>query len=879
MGDPTTAGQVAADPSSLTLARIARQRRLALGLALAATLSWLLAMGWPLLDGRLPLHGAGMVSALASLAMLAVLLFGAWRMDELLRRAGSGIESVRASERQYRALADNLPDPLVRFDRQGRHLYANPGVQRATGLPPEAFIGKTNAELGMPPENVAQWSAVLRQVLETGRVEHLQFSYPGPHGVRLWESDVVPEPGADGRPATVLVISRDITDEHRAERALRRSELRFRLAASFGQVWDWDIETGAVELPEAFWRDLGHPVPQPPYRLEMLEAILHPEDRPRLRQALGEHLARHTPYALEFRAFAADGTERWFQTQGQAVWGDDGRATYMAGTTFDITVRKRGELEMRIKDAAFESALSGIALAGLDGLIHYVNPAFCRLWGITEAEAIGRSPVEFWRNPDEPRAVMHALAAAGRWAGEMEGLHADGHVLVADVSAIMVRDAQGQALCMMGTFVDITQRKRAEDALRTLNAELEQRVQARTAELALSEARYRTIFELVPVAIGEEDWSQVQQMMRRLRDQGVTDGPAHFAAHPEFVREAMRAVRLLRMNRTMLALHDARSQSEDLPTLEAVYGSPEFLPSFVGELEALWRGERLYRVKKTTPTVKGRLLSVMLTMSLPALEGGDGRALVTIVDISEIDRLNAELDASLARLKRINRELETFTYSVSHDLKAPLRGIDGYSRLLLRDHEASLDEEARGFLANIRQATQQMGRLIDDLLAYSRLERRGLELGPVALTALVPQVLSTFDDEIRRRGVALRLDLPPDLPAWGDAPGLQVALQNLIENALKFSRDTDHPAVTIGATDPGDGIVLSVQDNGLGFDMKFHDRIFDIFQRLHRAEEYPGTGVGLAIVRKAMERMGGRVWAESRPGAGATFHLQLPRMP
>jgi signal transduction histidine kinase len=461
----------------------------------------------------------------------------------------------------------------------------------------------------------------------------------------------------------------------------------------------------------------------------------------------------------------------------------------------------------------------------------------------------------------------------------MEGLHADGHVLVAEVSALMVNDAQGRALCMMGTFVDITRRKEAESALRALNAELEQRVQARTAELALSEERYRTIFELVPVAIGEEDWSQVQALLRGLRAQGITDGPAYFAAHPGFVRDCMRAVRLLRMNRKMLDLHEARSVPEDFPTLEAVYGAPEFLPSFVEELEALWRGDRLYSTKKTAPTVKGRLLSLMLTMSLPPPEGGDGRALVSIVDISEIDRLNAELDASLARLKRINRELETFTYSVSHDLKAPLRGIDGYSRLLLRDHEASLDEEGKTFLANIRQASQQMGQLIDDLLAYSRLERRSLELGPLAVSTLVPQVLATFDEEIRRRGVHLRLDIPPELPAWGDAPGLQVALQNLVENALKFTRDAEHPAVTIAATDSGEGVVLSVQDNGPGFDMKFHDRIFDIFQRLHRAEDYPGTGVGLAIVRKAMERMGGRVWAESRPGAGATFHLQLPRMP
>jgi signal transduction histidine kinase len=269
----------------------------------------------------------------------------------------------------------------------------------------------------------------------------------------------------------------------------------------------------------------------------------------------------------------------------------------------------------------------------------------------------------------------------------------------------------------------------------------------------------------------------------------------------------------------------------------------------------------------------------MLTMSLPPPEGGEGQALVTIVDISEIDRLNAELDASLARLQRINRELETFTYSVSHDLKAPLRGIDGYSRLLLRDHEASLDEEARAFLANIRRATKHMGELIDDLLAYSRLERRSVELGALDLDGFVQDALATFADEVQRRKVQLQVDLAPGVQAWGDAQGLAAALQNLIENALKFTRDTVPPRITVTATGSAQGTSLSVQDNGLGFDMKFHDRIFDIFQRLHRAEDFPGTGVGLAIVRKAMERMGGRVWAQSEPGRGAIFHLQLPPAP
>jgi hypothetical protein len=172
-----------------------------------------------------------------------------------------------------------------------------------------------------------------------------------------------------------------------------------------------------------------------------------------------------------------------------------------------------------------------------------------------------------------------------------------------------------------------------------------------------------------------------------------------------------------------------------------------------------------------------------------------------------------------------------------------------------------------------------MGVLIDDLLAYSRLERRELTMTTLSLAALVESVLEPYRHDFAQRGVELELAVASELRAQGDAQGFTIALRNLIDNALKFSRDSRPPRLAVSATRSGGTVRLTVQDNGLGFDMKFHDRIFAIFQRLHRAEDYPGTGVGLAIVRKAMERMGGRVWADSAPGRGAAFTLELKELP
>jgi PAS domain S-box-containing protein len=274
--------------------------------------------------------------------------------------------------------------------------------------------------------------------------------------------------------------------------------------------------------------------------------------------------------------------------------------------------------------------------------------------------------------------------------------------------------------------------------------------------------------------------------------------------------------------------------------------------------------------------------------SMPVREGDGGTVwhgfLIDITDRrraeQEIRSLNVELEHRVAErtseLEAKHREMESFTYSVSHDLKAPLRGIDGYSRLLESDHGDRLDDEGRLFVATIRKATAHMGELIDDLLAYSRIERGRPRLGPVASGPVVASVVDGAAGEIADGGIALRSQVDPGLTALGEHDGLVLALRNLLDNAIKFTAGRPDRTIEIGARRAQGHALFWVRDNGPGFDMRYHDRIFEIFQRLHRAEDYPGTGVGLAIVRKAVERMHGKVWAESAQGAGATFWIQLP---
>ena len=246
----------------------------------------------------------------------------------------------------------------------------------------------------------------------------------------------------------------------------------------------------------------------------------------------------------------------------------------------------------------------------------------------------------------------------------------------------------------------------------------------------------------------------------------------------------------------------------------------------------------------------------------------------------EIRSLNIDLERRVAErtseLEAKHREMESFTYSVSHDLKAPLRGIDGYSRLLESDHADKLDDEGRFFVAMIRKATGHMGDLIDDLLAYSRVERGRPKLGPVAPGPVVATVVDGASAEAAASAIALSRSVDPGLTVLGERDGLVLALRNLLDNAIKFTAGRPDRAIEVGVRRDQGHALFWVRDNGPGFDMRYHDRIFEIFQRLHRAEEFPGTGVGLAIVRKAVERMHGKVWAESVKGEGATFYIQLP---
>jgi PAS domain S-box-containing protein len=242
----------------------------------------------------------------------------------------------------------------------------------------------------------------------------------------------------------------------------------------------------------------------------------------------------------------------------------------------------------------------------------------------------------------------------------------------------------------------------------------------------------------------------------------------------------------------------------------------------------------------------------------------------------EIQSLNQELAKRSTELESINKELEAFAYSISHDLRAPLRHMAGYTELLQKKASSGLDEKSNHYIMMMLESAKRMGNLIDDLLAFSRIGRAETQKTLVNLAQLVREALSEVREDTEGRNIAWKIGTLPDF--YGDRSMLRLVLVNLISNAIKFTRTRPQAEIEIGsANGNGDELIVFIRDNGVGFDMKYVSKLFGVFQRLHQANEFEGTGIGLATVQRIIHRHGGKVWAEGVVDKGATFYFSTPK--
>ena len=268
------------------------------------------------------------------------------------------------------------------------------------------------------------------------------------------------------------------------------------------------------------------------------------------------------------------------------------------------------------------------------------------------------------------------------------------------------------------------------------------------------------------------------------------------------------------------------------------------------------------------------LSTVLVHLLLRRQERRDAASMTALMKSQEeVQRMNSDLEQRTRQLESAKREAESFAYAVSHDLRAPLRGMSGFSQILLDTAPAGLDEQTKHYLQRIQDASQRMSCLIEDLLNLSRISRSSLDRRPIDLTALTTDVAATLRERYPDRPV--QLHIASDMHTHGDLRLLRIAIDNLLSNAWKYTGRESQPQVEVGELRTPEGTVYFVRDNGVGFNMTHAGTLFLPFQRLHAEAQFPGSGIGLATVQRILALHGGRIWAEAQPGQGATFYFAL----
>lgn len=740
---------------------------------------------------------------------------------------------LRESEDRFASVFRDSPVAMnLNRLEDGRIIEVNDAWVRLTGFSPAEALGRTSVDLGLVERATGEknW-AVLRSA---GTIPAGEFALRKQNG----EVRIVLGAGKvmqiAGEPLT-LGSMLDITERKRAESALIASEERYRTTL--------DNMIEGCQLIGFDWRYLylnqaasGHN--RRPNRellgrkmTEMWPGIEATSVYAMLRRSMQERVALDIETEFEF----PDGAKGWFAVHSQPA--PEG----IFILSIDISERKKAEAEAHDSEHRFRTMADSIPqlawIARADGFIIWYNRRWYDYTGTTPEQMAGWG----WQSVHDP-GVLSAVVKS--WTASIEAGQpfdmefplrgADGVFRLFLTRAMPFRDAAGNVVQWFGTNTDVEELKRVEQALRKSEA-----------SLAAAQTRAK---------IGNWEFD--------LKTQAGTWSAEMFRL---FGRDPALGAPLL--TELPLLLHpDDRASYERQATECMAIGLP-----YEQDFRAIHPDGGVRWMTSRSEIV-------------PAAAGQPARLVGTTQDITErklaedeVRRLNLELEQRViertAQLETANKELEAFSYSVSHDLRAPLRAVNGFAGIVLEDYGPLLPEDGRRYLRRIRDGGSRMGVLIDDLLAFSRLSRQPLHRQDVDMLRLVHHVLDELKPQREGRELELRVDALP--PCRGDSSLLKQVWINLLSNAIKYSRGRAPAVVEVGYLCERACISYFVRDNGTGFDMQYAHKLFGVFQRLHRADEFEGTGVGLAIVQRIIHRHGGRVWAEARENHGATFYFNL----
>jgi PAS domain S-box-containing protein len=745
------------------------------------------------------------------------------------------------SRERLQAIVDNTTAIISVKDRDGRFQLVNQRFEMVHGVQRDEAVGKTADELF--PEEIAErhraddakviqslLTLELEEVLDTreGQRTYLTTKFP------LFESG-----RAERIPYAICTVATDISERKRAEEALRASEQHFRQivntahdafvamdASGIITAWSPQAEkTFGWPENEALGRSLAHTIIPARHREAHYRGLESFLDTGR-----GPIFDRR----IELEALHRDGHE--FPVEMTVTPLRVANGYVFNAFLHDISERRQAEEQIRRLASIVESSGDVIIGTTPEGAISSWNRAAEREYGYRADEAIGRalSIIHPGDGPDAGRSLLGEVLR-GREINQLEttARHKDGHIVDVSVSVSPIRSASGDLVGASYIARDITERKRAERALREV------------------QEGFRSAFEGSPIGVALQ------------------------SVAPDSVG------RLLQVNRSLCEI-TGYATMELLSMTLAELTHPEDMEEEQPLHDKLVEGEiPNYRIEKRYLRKDGTPVWVMHNAS--TVHDASGKLLYGIAqveDISErkraeesLSEVHAELERRAAELERSNADLQQFAYAASHDLSEPLRMVSSYVQLLARRYSAKLDEDANEFIGFAVDGAARMQALIDGLLLYSRAGTSEYELEPVDVSEVLDATLLMLKTAIEESGAEVTADPLPTV--LGDANQLSQLLQNLVANAIKFVEDGP-PRIHVSAEKEGDEWHFAVSDNGIGIDPAHAERIFNVFQRLHGRGEYPGSGIGLAICKRIVERHGGRIWVEPGIEGGSSFNFTIP---
>ena len=744
-----------------------------------------------------------------------------------------------------RELADRLTEqaellnlaPVMTRRLDGRILSWSKGHERLYGWTEQDAVGKISHDLlktrlSQPLEEIqatlvrdGQWTGELTQTRQDGTTITVSANWTVLREGRR-------------RPTTIVEANTDISELKMVQAAQAQSEARFRLLADHMSQLAWIADdNGWIHWYNQRWFDYtGTTLPE----MEGWgwKKVHHPDHVDRVVEKFSSCVKTGVIWEDTFPLRGRDGQYRWFLSRAVPIHDSQGQILNWFGTNTDITDYRRAEEAKGFLAAIVTNSPDAILTKSVEGIILTWNRGAEGLFGYSAEEIVGQRveqlvPEEL--RDEEKRLRQRALLGTSVEQFETQRCHKYKRLIDVSISMSPIYDETGAIIATAQTMRDITLRKQAEKALQA------------------SEERFRTLTTAIPQLV----WSC------------QPDGAC------EYISEQWLSYTGTTLDENLghgwlSSIHPDDAAMTEQVWRKAVASRQNYIVEY--RLRAA-DGSYHWHLARGTPQrdEQGRIV----------------RWFGTTTDISEqkdteaaLERLNTLLESKGEALASANKELEAFCYSVSHDLRAPLRTMTGFAQALLEDYGHKLEPEAARYLRIISNGATQMGRTIDDLLSFSRLSRQALAMSAISIGDLIKEVREDLAADHAERKITWDI---ADLPVCrGDRTTIKLVLANLIGNALKYTRPRHIGLIQVGwqiDDQQPTHCQIFIKDNGVGFDMRYADKLFTVFQRLHRSEEFEGTGVGLAIVQRIVHRHGGRVWADARPDEGATFRFTLELAP